>query len=151
MFNAFCSRLLLLEVFMIRYIIRRVLQATPLLFLLSIFMFTLLHLLPGGPEQVLFNSHLSAAGRTAMRVRFGLLAQYVFGVRLHWLPASGTETLGYTLSPFDAFIDHLQHLILPMLVLALSFVAGWNRYIRSSMIEIVKQDYMRTAHAKGVG
>src|SRR5215469_13805546 len=55
-----------------RYIIRRVLQAIPLLFLLSIAMFLLLHALPGGPEQVLFNPHLSAAGRAALRAHFGL-------------------------------------------------------------------------------
>jgi peptide/nickel transport system permease protein len=72
-------------------------------------------------------------------------------VALHWLPTSGTQTLGYTLDPFNSFIDQLEHLILPVLVLALSFVAGWSRYMRSSMIEVVKQDYMRTARAKGVG
>ena len=48
-----------------RYIIRRLLQAIPLLILLSIFMFTLIHLMPGGPEGVLFNPRLSAAGRAA--------------------------------------------------------------------------------------
>jgi peptide/nickel transport system permease protein len=82
---------------------------------------------------------------------FGLFGQYIFGVALHWLPTSGMETLGYNLDPFNAFIDRLQHLILPMCVLALTFVAGWSRYMRSSMIEVVKQDYMRTARAKGVG
>ncbi|HCI78867.1 MAG TPA: diguanylate cyclase, partial [Ktedonobacter sp.] len=46
--------------------------------------------------------------------------------------------------------DHLLHLLLPMLVLAILFVASWSRYMRSSMIEVVKQDYIRTARAKGV-
>src|SRR5947209_20151380 len=55
-----------------RYIIRRILQAIPLLFLVSIFMFALIHLMPGGPDQVLFNPHLSPASRAAMRTRFGL-------------------------------------------------------------------------------
>lgn len=55
-----------------RYIIRRLLQAIPLLILLSIFMFTLIHLMPGGPEGVLFNPRLSAAGRAALRANFGL-------------------------------------------------------------------------------
>lgn len=226
-----------------RYVIRRILQAIPLLFLVSIFMFILIHLLPGGPEQVIFNPHLSPAGRAALRARFGLddpvpiqylkwlgnaltgnfgfsfgtnlpvsqvlaerfpktlelfslalllalvvaillgvisalrqgtatdytltslsyfgiampifvfglFMQDIFGVALHWLPTSGTQTLGYTLDPFNSFIDQLEHIILPMLVLALSFIAGWSRYMRSSMIEVVKQDYMRTARAKGVG
>jgi len=44
----------------------------------------------------------------------------------------------------------VQHIILPMLVLAVSFIAGWSRYMRASMIEVTKQDYMRTARAKGV-
>jgi len=55
-----------------RYIIRRSLQAIPLLLLLSIFMFLLIHALPGGPDQVIFNPHLDAAGRAALRARFGL-------------------------------------------------------------------------------
>jgi len=80
----------------------------------------------------------------------GLFLQDLFGVTLHWLPTSGTATYGYTLSPFDAFIDQLEHLILPVTTLSILFIAGWSRYMRSSMIEVVKQDYMRTARAKGV-
>ena len=225
-----------------RYIIRRLLQALLLMVLLSVFMFTLIHLLPGGPEQVIFNPRLSAAGRAAIRARFGLdqplpvqflrwlgnalignfgfsfvtnqpvsdiisqrfpatlelfsvalvlalilaitigvisavrqgtvtdyslttlsyfgiampvfllglFAQDIFGVWLHILPTSGTATLGYAFDPFNAFLDHLEHLLLPMLVLAVTFVAGWSRYMRASMIDVVKQDYMRTARAKGV-
>ncbi|MFL5664236.1 MAG: ABC transporter permease [Ktedonobacteraceae bacterium] len=225
-----------------RYLIRRVLQALLLLFLLSLGMFLLIHALPGGPEQVIFNPRLSAAGRAAIRARFGLdqplyiqylrwignalignfgfsfvtnqpvsdllaerfpatlelfsfalvlalifaitigvvsavrqrtvtdyalttlayfgiampiflfglFAQDIFGVWLHILPTSGTTTLGYAFDPFNAFLDHLEHLLLPMLVLAISFIAGWSRYMRASMIEVTKQDYMRTARAKGV-
>src|SRR5258708_38358570 len=55
-----------------RYLIRRVLQALLLMVLLSVGMFLLIHLLPGGPEQVIFNPRLSAAGRAAIRARFGL-------------------------------------------------------------------------------
>ncbi len=225
-----------------RYIIRRLLQAIPLLILLSVAMFGLIQLLPGGPQAVIFNPHLTKAGRDALAARFGindpipiqylkwvsralvgdfgfsfhtnepvsailarrfpntlelfgaslvlalvvaiilgviaavrqgtisdyilttlsyfgiampvfvlgLIAQNIFGVQLHWFPTSGTATLGYTLSPLDTFVDHLQHLFLPMCVLAISFIAGWSRYMRSSMIEVTKQDYMRTARAKGV-
>ena len=225
-----------------RYIIRRLLQAIPLLILLSIFMFTLIHLMPGGPEGVLFNPRLSAAGRAALRANFGLddppwlqyfkwmgriligdfgtsfstyqpvsgiiatdfpltlelfgsalllalivaialgmisavyhrtitdylltslsyfgismpifllgvLGQDTFALQLHLLPVSGTSTLGYVFDPFNAFLDHFLHLLLPMSVLALAFIAGWSRYMRSSMLDVVKQDYMRTARAKGV-
>jgi len=210
--------------------------------LLSVGMFLLIHALPGGPEQVLFNPRLSAAGRAAIRARFGLdqplyvqyiswlgnaltgnfgfsfvtnqpvsdllverfpatvelfsfalvlalilaitigvisavrqgsltdyalttisyfgiampvflfglFAQDIFGVWLHWLPVSGTTTLGYSFDPFNALLDRLEHLILPMLVLSITFIAGWSRYMRASMIEVTKQDYMRTARAKGV-
>src|SRR5579875_1632057 len=55
-----------------RYIIRRVLQAIPLLFLVSIAMFGLIHLMPGGPVGVFLNPRLSAAGREAIEKRFGL-------------------------------------------------------------------------------
>lgn len=225
-----------------RYIIRRLLQTIPLLFLLSIFMFILIHLMPGGPEGVLFNPRLSAAGRAALRKNFGLddplylqffkwlgrmlvgdfgtsfstnqpvsgilavrfpatlelfgfalllalviaitlgtisairhatitdyllttfsyfglsmpiflfglLAQDIFAVKLHALPTSGVSTPGVTFDAWNALLDHFLHLLLPMLVLSITFIAGWSRYMRSSMIEVVKQDYIRTARAKGV-
>jgi peptide/nickel transport system permease protein len=80
----------------------------------------------------------------------GLFLQDIFGVWLHWLPTSGTGSYGYGLSPLDSLIDRLQHLILPVIALSILFIAGWSRYMRSSTIEVVKQDYMRTARAKGV-
>lgn len=225
-----------------RYIIRRLLQAIPLLFLLSIFVFLMIHAMPGGPEQVIFNPHLDAAGRAAIRASFGLdqplpiqyikwlgnmlignfgfsfqtkqpvtdllserfpntlvlfgvalsialvlaillgsisaqrqnsatdyalttlsyfglampafllgiFLQDVFAVQLHWLPVSGTQTLGYSFDFFNGMLDRILHLILPTMALATLFVAGWSRFMRSSMIDVVKQDYMRTARAKGV-
>lgn len=224
-----------------RYIIRRVLQAIPLLFLVSIAMFGLIHLMPGGPVGVFLNPRLSAAGRAAIEKRFGLdqplpiqyikwlfsalqgdfgfsfvtnqavtdvlsehlpatlelfvsamvvaliaaiflgtisavrqgtstdyivttisyfgismpifllglMAQDIFAVWLHWLPTSGTSTAGITFDAFNAAWDHFNHLLMPMLVLATTFLAGWSRYMRSSMIEVRKQDYIRTARAKG--
>jgi peptide/nickel transport system permease protein len=225
-----------------RYIIRRLIQAIPLLFLISIAMFGLIHALPGGPAAVIFNPHLTAAGRAALVAKFGLndplpvqylkwlsqmlvgnfgysfqtnqpvsqiiaerfpntlqlfgsalvlalilaiilgiiaavrqgsivdytlmtlsyfgiampvfvlglIAQNVFAVQLHWFPPSGLSSPIFGMSPFQSFLDHLDHLFMPMCVLAVAFIAGWSRYMRSSMIEVVKQDYMRTARAKGV-
>ena len=78
-----------------RYIIRRILQAIPLLFLLTIFMFTLIHLLPGGPDQVIFNPHLSPAGRAALRARFGL-DQPVPIQYLKWLGNALTGNFGFS-------------------------------------------------------
>jgi len=225
-----------------RYVIRRIIQAIPLLILLSVAMFGLIHLLPGGADAVLFNPRLTAAARAALRARMGLddpfyiqyvkwisaaltgnfgfsfvtnepvsailarrfpatlelfvtafvvaltlailigvisavrqgtltdysltilsyignsmpafllglFLQDIFGVWLKWLPTSGTGSYGVAFSLYQSLVDHLEHFILPVTALSILFIAGWSRYLRSSMIEVVKQDYMRTARAKGV-
>ena len=76
---------------------------------------------------------------------FGLVVIYAFSVRLPWLPAGGMYTIGQ-----GSFLDYLHHLIAPALVLALVTVAIWSRYMRSSMLEVIGQDYVRTARAKGM-
>jgi peptide/nickel transport system permease protein len=225
-----------------QYVIKRTLQAIPLLLLLSVLMFLLLHMLPGGPEAVYNSPYLSSSARAAMRASMGLddplpvqyvkwitsllrgqlgtsfstsqsvngiiaqrfpatlelflcafvfalvlalilgtisavyqktvsdyvittiaylgismpifllgiFMQDIFGVTLHWLPTSGTQTFGYTFSPVNGLIDHLLHLLMPMLVLAITFIAKWSRYLRTGMIDVIRQDYMRTGKAKGV-
>lgn len=71
---------------------------------------------------------------------------YIFSVRLKWLPSSGMVTLGGS----GEFMDVLKHIIQPAIVLIIA-VAGRNiRYIRSSMLEILDHDYLRTAKAKGL-
>jgi peptide/nickel transport system permease protein len=77
---------------------------------------------------------------------FGLIAIFIFSQQLRWLPAGGMQTLGSS----SGVLDNLKHLILPMLVLALVLVAQWSRYTRSAMLEVLHQDYMRTARAKGL-
>src|SRR5205085_8621219 len=78
-----------------RYILRRVLQAIPLLFFLTIAMYALIHLLPGGPEAVLFNPHLTAAARAALRTQMGLddpvPVQYI-----KWLTSAITGNFGFS-------------------------------------------------------
>jgi peptide/nickel transport system permease protein len=76
---------------------------------------------------------------------FALILQLVFAVRLGWLPAAGTETVGDT-----SLTDHLAHLVLPATVLAFRNIAGWSRYLRSSLIGALRTDYVRTARAKGL-
>jgi peptide/nickel transport system permease protein len=76
---------------------------------------------------------------------FALILQLVFGVLLGWLPIAGTETVGAT-----SLGDHLLHLILPTVVLSFNYVAGWSRYLRSSLIGALRTDYVRTARAKGL-
>lgn len=76
-----------------------------------------------------------------------LLLIYVFSLKLGWLPSNGMVTLGQA---FDVF-DLLRHMVLPVLVLALSFAGSNIRYIRSAMLEILQSDYLRLAKAKGIG
>lgn len=77
---------------------------------------------------------------------FGLLMILLFSVQLGWLPTSGIATIG---SEFDVG-DRIKHLIMPASVLALVFAGGYTRYLRSSMLEVILQDYVRTARAKGL-
>jgi peptide/nickel transport system permease protein len=76
---------------------------------------------------------------------FALILQLVFGVWLGWLPVAGTQTVGAT-----SLADHLRHLVLPATVLSFRYVAGWSRYLRSSMIDVLRADFVRTARAKGL-
>src|SRR5207247_5617191 len=110
-----------------RYIIRRILQAIPLLFLLTIFMFTLIHLLPGGPDQVIFNPHLSPAGRAALRARFGL-DQPVPIQYLKWLGNALTGNFGFSFGTNQPVAEIIAQrfpatlqLFVPALKLALVF------------------------------
>ncbi|HVC81304.1 MAG TPA: ABC transporter permease [Chloroflexota bacterium] len=75
----------------------------------------------------------------------GLMAQLLFSVKLGWLPVAGLYTEGV---PWT-FVDAIKHLALPALVLGLGLIAGWSRYLRSSMLEVLQLDYLRTARAKG--
>lgn len=76
-----------------------------------------------------------------------LLLIYIFTVKLNLLPSSGMTTLGTD----GGFADVAKHMVMPVMVLAVS-IAGRNiRYIRSAVLEILQQDYLRTARAKGIG
>lgn len=234
-----------------RYLVRRLAQATLMLFLLSIVLFLLLYLLPGGPQAVLFNPRLSGAARAALAEKYGLnkplplqylnymqhlfqgdltsfntgrpvlleigsrlpytvqlfafslgfaifvalmlgvisairqysitdyaatigayfgiampvffialVLQYLFGVILQpfFLTVMGTSWPVFGISSPDADTysliqvigDRILHLVLPTIALSVIFIAAWSRYLRSSMLDTVKQDYIRTARAKGL-
>jgi peptide/nickel transport system permease protein len=77
----------------------------------------------------------------------GLLLIIFFGLQLRWLPLGGMTTPGQ-----DADLsDRLRHLILPVATIALVQLGSHVRYLRSSMLETIHQDYMRTARSKGLG
>jgi peptide/nickel transport system permease protein len=75
-----------------------------------------------------------------------LIAIYVFAVELQWFPMNGIVTPG---KPFSIW-DLLHHLALPAIILASRDLASISRYTRSSMMETLRQDYIRTARSKGV-
>ena len=80
-----------------------------------------------------------------------LLLMILFGVHLGWLPISGLKSLKYDqLSPLGQIWDRTAHLILPVLLSAFGGLAGMSRYMRSNMLEVVRQDYITTARAKGL-
>lgn len=76
---------------------------------------------------------------------FGLVVIYLFSVRLAWLPAGNLYTIGD-----GSLVDYARHLLAPSVVLALVSIAIWSRYMRSSLLEVLNQDYIRTARAKGL-
>lgn len=82
---------------------------------------------------------------------FGFILLMVFGLKLHWLPIGGVMTPGMESAPFFArMLDQAKYFILPVIVLSFVEMGSWMRYTRSSMLEVVHQDYLRTARAKGL-
>jgi peptide/nickel transport system permease protein len=76
----------------------------------------------------------------------GLAAIYIFSLRLDLLPTSGMFTPG---AP-PSFGDAVKHLILPASILGLSLAGPFARYARTSLLEVIRQDYLTTARAKGL-
>jgi peptide/nickel transport system permease protein len=76
---------------------------------------------------------------------FALVGLYIFALKLDWLPTFGMTTPGST-DP----LDHLKHLVLPAVVLSLEALAGVTRYTRTSMMDVLGQDFITTARAKGL-
>jgi len=87
---------------------------------------------------------LANIGITAPVFWFGILLIYFFGLYLGWLPIQGFT------SPFEDFSLSTQKIILPVACLVLLPLSGTVRQTRSAMLEIIHQDYMRTAWAKGL-
>jgi peptide/nickel transport system permease protein len=80
-----------------------------------------------------------------------LLAIILFSVHLEWLPISGLRSLDYErLTPAGKVWDLAAHLFLPVLLSAFGGLAGLSRYMRGSMLEVMRQDYITTAMAKGL-
>ena len=94
---------------------------------------------------------ISVAGFAVPQFWMGLILILIFSVTLEqhglpWLPSSGA----YSAVNGGDVIDRLEHLILPATVLSFFYISTWSRFIRSSMLEVLSQDYIRTARAKGM-
>ncbi|UWM84769.1 ABC transporter permease [Rhizobium sp. SRDI969] len=76
---------------------------------------------------------------------FGLIGIYVFSLKLGWLPAGNMYTIGD-----ESVLNYLHHLILPSVVLALVHVAIWSRYMRAATLDVINQEFIKTARAKGL-
>ncbi len=82
---------------------------------------------------------------------FGLLLLKFFAVDLQWLPLYGAQNhMLKSKGSWVVFWDIVRHLVLPSIVLGLASTASFMRYTRSSMLEVIRQDYIRTARAKGL-
>jgi peptide/nickel transport system permease protein len=76
---------------------------------------------------------------------FGLVGIYVFSLQLGWLPAGNMYTIGD-----GSVLNYLHHLILPSIVLALVHVAIWSRFMRTATLDVISQEFVKTARAKGL-
>lgn len=118
-----------------------------------------------------FVTALAFFGQSMPTFWTGLMAMAVFAVALNWFPTGGVRTSGqegdiiealarvFTLGrshpelagkEMATIVDGLRHVALPALVLTYFNMAGWARYTRASMLEVLRQDYMRTARSKGL-
>ncbi len=80
-----------------------------------------------------------------------LLLMILFGVKLGWLPISGIGSLEYqSLTVMGKIADRARHLLLPVLLAGFTGLAGMSRYMRSNMLEVIRQDYIASARAKGL-
>jgi peptide/nickel transport system permease protein len=86
----------------------------------------------------------SYLGITIPNFWLAILLIYFIGLKLGWLPLSGW------VSPTVDLVDHVKHIIIPVFCLAVAGIGGTARLMRSSFLEIIRQDYIRTARSKGL-
>lgn len=92
-----------------------------------------------------FFSMLAFIGISIPSFWLGIMLMMIFSEKLGLLPAGGMSTIGV-----EGFTDKLKYFILPVLSISVQSIGSWIRFLRSSMLEVLRQDYIRTARAKGV-
>lgn len=94
-----------------------------------------------------FVSVIAFAGLSVPVFWLSLMMILIFAVRLEWLPATGMYNLrSETVTLWDRFL----HMILPVTCFAAPTIARWTRFMRTSMLEVIREDYIRTARSKGL-
>lgn len=139
-------------------LIQEALPITLLINLLGIFIIFSISIVLGTLASVRQNTWVDRSVTLFVFVGFAipgfwlaLLLMYWTGVVNQWLPISGLHSPGYlNLSDFDQTLDLLKHLILPVLISCLSGLAGISLYVRNGMLEVLNQDFITTARAKGI-
>jgi peptide/nickel transport system permease protein len=142
-------------------VLAMILERLPATLLLTITAF-IISFVAGVPLGVYSATHKYSSGDYSLTVFafigisipsffFGMGLIYVFAYILGWLPTSGFGNIRFTGTAFQLFIDKLRYLIMPAAAMALPNVATVMRFTRSSMMDTLSQDYIRTAHAKGLG
>jgi peptide/nickel transport system permease protein len=86
-------------------------------------------------------------GHAVPQFWLGLMAIILVSVTLHLLPSQGLLTVGKDVWDIP---DRIRHIIMPAFVLALAGIANYSRYLRTETLDVIAQDYVRTAHAKGL-
>ena len=141
------------------FILRRLALAVPSLLGISIVLFTVLALAVALPVGIISAARpYSLFDRVASTLAFvgfslptfftGILLILVFSIKLDWLPfvyRSDVEMTGWR-----AVFEHVRQAIMPVLVLGLFQGAGWTRYVRSAVLDVIRLDHVTTARSKGL-
>src|SRR2546423_448700 len=141
------------------YVARRLLYAVLTFLGITIAVFTLVHAVPGDPITFYIGAHgahnLSQATLQAIRHEHHLdeplVTQYLYWLR-GILPTFGMTSDEYLdLSTGQQLLDHARHLVLPVITLTFALIAIFARFTKSALSEVIRQDYITTARAKGAG
>ena len=93
---------------------------------------------------------LTIVGYSLPQFIVALLAIFLLAVKFPIFPISGVKTAGLDATGLSAFLDMAWHMVLPVLVMAVSGIGGITRYVRAAMIDVLRMDYIKTARAKGL-
>lgn len=90
------------------------------------------------------------AGISMPQFWLSIMLLYIFAVELQWLPPFGMQSADVEGGFWPHFVDSFKHYILPVIALTLVGLAGYMRFQRAAMLDVIRQDYIRTARAKGL-